>query len=88
MNGLVIWIDKGLLLYKFKCNNRLFGELKMKSINKFSNKKAFTLIELIMVIAIIVYVIKRRRTRRLMEEWEESETEGKIIRFEDYSENE
>jgi hypothetical protein len=43
---------------------------------------------LIMVIAIIVYVIKRRRTRRLMEEWEESETEGKIIRFEDYSENE
>ncbi len=40
---------------------------------------------LILIIAAVVYIVKRRRNKRLMEQWEIVEAAEKIINFEDYN---
>jgi len=56
---------------------------------KYGRRSLYSLIPgtwtLILLIAAIVYVVKRRRNKRLMRQWEIVEAAEKIINFEDYT---
>ncbi len=69
-----------------------FEEQYLAAVNKTYGRRSLYLLvpgtwTLIMLLAVVAYILKRRRNRRLMRQWEIVEAAEKIINFDDYHRN-